>query len=96
MEIKQAINGFIYTNDFGEVYVFKSLTELAAAVEGTRGGEYTGYAPGKSVENLFEVRRLAWNGNKIAAIKELRATFTPTLYLKESKEIVEVLCSMPS
>jgi ribosomal protein L7/L12 len=94
MELKQAINGFIYTNDHGDVYIYSTLTELAAAVEGRSPGNYTAYAPGKSIVNLREVRGLALNREKISAIKELRNTFTPTLGLKEAKEVVEVLCGL--
>ena len=93
MEIKQAMNGFIYTNNYGDVYVYKSLTELAAAIEGSQDTRYVSYAPGKGTDDLIYVRSLAKNGEKIKAIKELRATFVPTLYLKEAKELIEILCS---
>jgi hypothetical protein len=94
MELKQAVNGFIYTNNYGDVYIYSTLTELAAAVEGSPQGNFIVYAPGKSIVNLRQVRGLALNGEKISAIKELRNTFTPPLGLKETKEIVEVLCGL--
>jgi hypothetical protein len=54
---------------------------------------YTSYAPGKSVYTLIEIRKLWRDGQKIAAIKELRSCFAPRFNRRESKELLEELCS---
>jgi ribosomal protein L7/L12 len=42
---------------------------------------------------LIEIRKLWRDGQKIAAIKELRSCFAPRFNLRESKELLEELCS---
>ena len=91
MNIQQANNGFVVTHASGEMYVYKTLQEMADAIEGSRYNSVTTsvYAPGADVHTLFRASSLAATGHKIDAIKELRNAFVPRLGLKEAKDIIE-------
>ena len=91
MNIQQANNGFVVTHTSGEMYVYKTLQEMADAIEGSRYNSVTTavYAPGADVHALIRAASLAATGYKIDAIKELRNAFEPRLGLKEAKDLVE-------
>jgi len=91
MNIQQANNGFVVTHTSGEMYVYKTLQEMADAIEGSRYNPVTStvYAPCADTHSVIRAASLAATGQKIAAIKELRNAFVPRLGLKEAKDIVE-------
>lgn len=98
MKIEQAQNGFVVTTDGGDLFIYRTLQEMADAIEGRAYAPApvstpTVYAPGKNAQDLYTVRRLAKEGRKIDAIKELRNVFEPRLGLKEAKELIEDLCA---
>lgn len=62
------------------------------AGEGTvQSSARTLYSHGFNQTDLRDVRTLYKQGDKIAAIKMLRDCFSPSLGLKEAKELVEQL-----
>lgn len=93
-DIRSVANGYII-NLYGEEHIAASLLDAAEIV-----GEYvpsdknTTYAAGMDSRNLAAVREEAIRGNKINAIRLLRNCFTPTLGLRESKELIEQLCNI--
>jgi ribosomal protein L7/L12 len=90
--IRVANNGFILENHFGDVYIAKTLTEVAQlAGEFPVNPSSVVYANGCNADTLRDARSEAQRGNKINAIKILRDAFTNRLGLREAKEIVEVL-----
>ena len=93
MKIKQAENGFAQTTDDGRVFVYKTLTELAAAIEGPSTLNYNGtvYSPGHDLHSLREFHRLMEQNRKIDAIKLVRDIYTPRMGLKEAKELAEFI-----
>jgi ribosomal protein L7/L12 len=99
MKITQAENGFVVTKSNGDLYIYKTLHDMATDIEGPVYAPAplpvslvgTVYAPGCNIHELEIVRRAAREGRKIDAIKELRNCFAPRLGLKEAKEIVEQL-----
>jgi len=92
--IRSVTNGFIVTTDSGDEHIAKTLLEAAAICgEYVPGSDnYVAYAPGKSLSNVIEIRRLWRDGQKISAIKELRNCFEPRFNLLESKQLLEELC----
>jgi ribosomal protein L7/L12 len=97
MEIRSAKNGFIVTLHDME-YVTKTLMEAAELVGEAiprADDNYLTYAVGYNADDLADVKALAARGEKISAIKKLRACFGPAparLGLREAKDIVEHLC----
>ena len=92
--IRAAKNGFILEDEYGNLHVAKTLVE-AAELAGELDNSVrrlTVYTPGYNDENLRQVREAFRAGDKIRAIKQLRDCFTPTLGLREAKEMVEQLC----
>lgn len=88
-----AENGFILHDSFGKTHVAKTLTE-AAMIAGevtVQPTSYTAYSPGFNHCDLRYVKILYKQGDRIAAIKMLRDCFSPSLGLKEAKELVEQL-----
>jgi len=88
-----AENGFILHDSFGKTHVAKTLTE-AAMIAGesiVHLSARTLYSPGSSQTDLRDVKILYKQGDRIAAIKMLRDCFSPSLGLKEAKELVEQL-----
>lgn len=96
MKIEQAENGFIYTDDLGRLFIYKTLTELANNVEGSvnQSPRGTHYAAGYSVKHLDTVRCLLNLGKKIDAIMLLRDIYEPRMGLKEAKELVDAMCNV--
>lgn len=104
MKIEQAENGFVVTKSNGDLYIYKTLREMADDIEGRTYtpvpapepviNKGTVYAADKNANHLSQVKRLAERGYKIDAIKELRSIYSPKLGLKEAKELVEsmVIC----
>ena len=91
MKITQAENGFVVTKSNGDLYIYKSLHDMATDLEGPVSLTGTIYAPGCNARNLEIVQHAAREGRKIDAIKELRNCFAPRLGLKEAKELIEQL-----
>ena len=92
--IQSVSNGYIVTTCSGDVYVAKTLMEAATlSGEYIPRGDYVVYAHDKGVSNLSEIRRLWHDGQKISAIKELRACFEPRFNLLEAKQLLEELCA---
>lgn len=99
MKITQAENGFVVTKSNGDLYIYKSLHDMATDLEGPVYAPAplpvsltsTIYAPNCNARNLEIVRHAAIEGRKIDAIKELRNCFVPRLGLKEAKELIEQL-----
>ena len=104
MKITQAENGFVITKENGDLFIYKTLREMADDLEGPAANFWPApvivsntnavYAPDYYACNLGNVRRAALLGRKIDAIKELRNCFVPRLGLKEAKDIVEQMVIM--
>jgi len=94
INIRSVTNGFIVVTDSGDEHIAKTLLEAATICgEYVPGSDdYIAYVPGKNVYTLIEIRKLWRDGQKIAAIKELRSCFAPRFSLRESKELLEELC----
>lgn len=92
-QLDVAQNGFVAHDSNGNMYVAKSITELAGIVgEGVTIHSGTGYAAGFGSNDLGNVKYHFRAGRKIEAIKLIRDCFTPRLGLREAKDLVEQLC----
>ena len=91
--IRMAQNGFVIEDSYGNLYVAKTLFEAAGLVgEIVPTSTTSTYAPGFDSNDLNNVKHYMREGRKIEAIKLLRDMFTARLGLRESKDLVEILC----
>lgn len=91
MNIRTVNNGFIIEVN-GVEYIAKTLMEAAAfAGEIPHGGPRTEYAKGRDADSLEYTMHLIEYVGRIQAIKHLRSCYTPTLGLREAKELVDLL-----
>lgn len=101
--IREVTNGWILTQeiwssdrgDYTKETVSHTLKDLLPSVgEGSANDAYSRYAPGCSVSTFDEVRYELNQGRKISAIKLMRALYTPTMPLREAKDLVEFMMSL--
>lgn len=92
-KITVAQNGFVIEDNYGNLHIAKTLIEAAQiAGEHVPNPGYTSYAAGFDSKDLNSVKYHLREGRKIDAIKLLRNAFTPTISLREAKDLVEQLC----
>lgn len=93
--IRVAQNGFVLEDAYGNIHIAKTLLEAAQivgeAVPSSTSTTAT-YAQGFDSNDLNNVKHYMREGHKIEAIKLLRNMFTARLGLRESKDLVEILC----
>lgn len=91
--IRIAQNGFVIEDAYGNLHIAKTLLEAAQIVgEAVPSSTTATYARGFDSNDINNVKHYMREGRKIEAIKLLRDMFTARLGLRESKDLVEILC----
>ena len=90
-QIRNAKNGYIVTDYYGNEFIATTLADAARAIgEIVPDNKTCIYAEGENRGSLVNACKSAKAGYKIEAIKHLRNAFVPRLGLKEAKDLIEV------